>query len=90
MEASKERIAIMTEEERQKIILELEQEVLGHKPWNQSPKLKTKKKGNCEVCKEKLVDGDCPEHPPHIRMHQRSLEGRGNFPLTTNQKSDTV
>ena len=64
----------MTEEERQKTILELEQQVLGHKPWNQQPKLKTKKKGKCEVCGEELVDGDCPEHPVHIRMHEAYLK----------------
>ena len=63
----------MAEEERQKTILELEQQVLSHKPWNQKPKLKTKKKGKCEVCGEELVDGDCPEHPPHIRMHHQYL-----------------
>tara|TARA_Y100001938_G_scaffold120882_1_gene168009 strand:+ start:348 stop:563 length:216 start_codon:yes stop_codon:yes gene_type:complete len=64
----------MTEEERQKTILELEQQVLGHKPWNQKPKLKTKKKGKCEVCGEELVDGDCPEHPVYIRMHEAYLK----------------
>ena len=30
----------MTEEERQKTILELEQQVLGDKPWDQKPKTK--------------------------------------------------
>ena len=36
----------MTEEERQKTILELEQQVLGDKPWDQKPK--TKKKLNAK------------------------------------------
>tara|TARA_Y100000592_G_C5413938_1_gene289602 strand:+ start:862 stop:1077 length:216 start_codon:yes stop_codon:yes gene_type:complete len=63
----------MTEEERQKTILELEQEVLGFKPWNQKPKLKTNKKGKCEICGWELVDGDCPEHATHIRMHHNYL-----------------
>ena len=64
----------MTEEERQKTILELEQEVLGHKPYGIKPKLKTKKKGDCEVCGVRLVDGDCPEHPVYIRMHHHYLQ----------------
>tara|TARA_Y100001938_G_C7768589_1_gene272114 strand:+ start:90 stop:302 length:213 start_codon:yes stop_codon:yes gene_type:complete len=62
----------MTEEERQKTILEFEQEVLGHKPWNQKPKTKKKEK-KCEVCGNELINGDCPEHPVHIRMHHNYL-----------------
>tara|TARA_R110002074_G_scaffold280270_1_gene451681 strand:- start:660 stop:875 length:216 start_codon:yes stop_codon:yes gene_type:complete len=64
----------MTEEERQKIILELEQEVLGYKPWNTKLNKRTKKKGKCEVCGGKLINGDCPEHPVHIRMHHNYLQ----------------
>jgi hypothetical protein len=62
----------MTEEERQKTILELEQQVLGDKPWSKKPK--TKKKAKCEVCGGKLINGDCPEHAVHIRMHHQYLK----------------
>lgn len=64
----------MTEEERQKTILELEQEVLGHKPWDTKLNKRTKKKGKCEVCGVKLINGDCSEHAVHIRMHHQYLE----------------
>ena len=47
----------MTEEERQKTILELEQ---------QKPK-------ECEVCGNKLIKGECEDHPTHIRMHYQYL-----------------
>ena len=60
----------MTEEERQKIILELEEEVLGYIKLNK----RTKKKGKCEICDGKLINGDCPEHAVHIRMHERALK----------------
>ena len=62
----------MTEEERLKTILQLEQEVLGDKPWNQKPK--TKKKAKCEVCGGELINGDCPEHAVHIRKHHQYLQ----------------
>ena len=54
----------MTEEERQKTILELEQQVFD-------TKLNEIKK--CEVCGDELINGDCPEHPSHIRMHHQYL-----------------
>lgn len=65
----------MTEEERQRTILELEQEVLGHKPWNIELNKRTKKnkKNNCEICGGELINGDCPEHAVHIRMHHNYL-----------------
>tara|TARA_Y100001973_G_scaffold24735_1_gene36954 strand:+ start:1303 stop:1533 length:231 start_codon:yes stop_codon:yes gene_type:complete len=65
----------MTEEERQKTILELEQEVLGYKPWNTkiNKRLKKDNKKNCEVCGGELINGDCPEHAVHIRMHHNYL-----------------
>ena len=44
----------MTEEERQKTILELEQEVLGYKSKSQ-PRV-------CEVCGNKLIKGECEDH----------------------------
>ena len=62
----------MTEEERQKTILELERQVLGEKPWDQKPKIR-KKERKCEVCGNGLINGDCPEHPVHIRMHHNYL-----------------
>ena len=75
MEVTEERAKIkMTEEERQKIILELEEEVLGHKPWDVKLNKRTKKKGKCEICDGKLINGDCPEHAVHIRMHERALK----------------
>ena len=52
----------MTEEERQKTILELEQQVLG-----------VKKPKECEVCGNKLIKGECEDHPTHIRMHYQYL-----------------
>ena len=63
----------MTEEERQKTILEIEQEVLGYKPWNAKLNKRTKKKGKCEVCDGELINGDCPEHAVHIRMHHNYI-----------------
>ncbi len=70
----------MTEEERQRIIQELEEQVLGEKiPYNVKlhKKLNLKKKKNkvenCEVCGGELINGDCPEHPIHIRMHHNYL-----------------
>ena len=55
----------MTEEKRQKTILELEQEVLGYKSKSQ-PRV-------CEVCGNKLIKGECEDHPIHIRMHHNYL-----------------
>jgi len=55
----------MTEEERQKTILELEQEITRHDTPSKE----------CEVCGNKLVKDECEDHPVHIRMHQRALEG---------------
>jgi uncharacterized protein (DUF983 family) len=54
----------MTEEERQKTILELEQQVFGSK---------IKKPKECEVCGNKLIKGECEDHPTHIRMHHQYL-----------------
>tara|TARA_Y100000310_G_C20276929_1_gene620720 strand:- start:124 stop:366 length:243 start_codon:yes stop_codon:yes gene_type:complete len=73
----------MTEEEKQKTILELEQEVCGSKlKLIKKPTLqeklerqsKAKKKRMCEVCGEKLTNGDCSEHPSYIRMHHNYLQ----------------
>lgn len=79
METSQKGTA-MTEEEKQKIILELEQEVLGDKiPYDVKlhKKLNLKKKKNkaekCEICGGGLINGDCPEHAVHIRMHHNYL-----------------
>ena len=65
----------MTEEERQRTIRELEEQVLGDKPHNakQSKRLKKNKKEKCEVCGGELINGDCPEHAVHIRMHPNYL-----------------
>lgn len=67
---------MMTEEERQKIILELEQEVLEDRPpydVKLHKRLKQNKNKKCEVCNGELINGDCPEHAIHIRMHHNSL-----------------
>ena len=64
----------MTEEERQKTILELEREVLGYKPWNSKQNKQNRKKAKCEVCGGELINGDCPEHAVHIRMHHQYLQ----------------
>ena len=70
----------MTEEERQRTIRELEEQVLGDKtPYNVklNKQLNLKKKKNkaekCEVCGGELINGDCPEHAVHIRMHHNYL-----------------
>jgi hypothetical protein len=65
----------MTEEERQRTIRELEEQVLGDKPYNvkQNKRLKKNKKEKCEVCGGELINGDCPEHAIHIRMHHNYL-----------------
>tara|TARA_Y100000593_G_scaffold74515_1_gene137217 strand:- start:695 stop:889 length:195 start_codon:yes stop_codon:yes gene_type:complete len=56
----------MTEEERQKTILELEQQVFSSKP-------KIKRKNKCEVCGGKLENGECLDHPVYVRMHHDYL-----------------
>ena len=58
----------MTEEERQKVILELEQQVLGDK-------LKTEDE-ECIVCGDKLIDGKCDDCPPYKVLHHHYLMGR--------------
>ena len=64
----------MTEEERQKTILELEREVLDYKPWNSKQNKQNRKKAKCKVCGSELINGDCPEHAVHIRMHHQYLQ----------------
>ena len=54
----------MTEEERQKTILQLEQQVLGDKLGFKNRR--QSKKAKCEVCGGELINGDCPEHAVHI------------------------
>jgi len=65
----------MTEEERQRTIRELEEQVLGDKSYNakQNKRPKKNKKEKCEVCGDELINGDCPEHAVHIRMHHNYL-----------------
>lgn len=55
----------MTEEERQKTILELERAVC--KPI---PKRRVAK---CECCGEPLIKGSCPDHASYMRSHQVAL-----------------
>jgi hypothetical protein len=64
----------MTEEERQKTILELERanckfpstaEDLGLQQHMNEPK--------CEVCDMELIDGECEAHPQYMRMHRRAI-----------------
>ena len=56
----------MTEEERQRIIRELEAQVLGS--TKEQDKIK-----KCEVCGQELIKGDCLDHALHIRMHHNAL-----------------
>jgi len=64
----------MTEEERQKTILELERatcrfpstaEDLGLQQHMNEPK--------CECCGEPLIEGRCPDHASYMRSHQAAL-----------------
>ena len=57
----------MTEEERQKTIMELERAVCKPIP-KREPKVK-----KCECCGEPLVDGECLDHPSYMRMHRAAL-----------------
>jgi hypothetical protein len=57
----------MTEEERQKTILELERAVCKPIP-KREPKV-----NKCECCGEPLVDGKCLDHASYVRMHQQYL-----------------
>jgi hypothetical protein len=52
----------MTEEERQKTILELEQQVFG-----------VKKPKECEVCGNKLIKGECEDHPIDKNLSKKCL-----------------
>tara|TARA_B100000029_G_scaffold502961_1_gene579114 strand:+ start:251 stop:433 length:183 start_codon:yes stop_codon:yes gene_type:complete len=52
----------VTEEEKQKIIKDLEDQAL-----------KNKNTEKCEVCGDKLINGDCPDCPPYVRMHHHYL-----------------
>tara|TARA_R100000278_G_C5350316_1_gene121591 strand:- start:209 stop:445 length:237 start_codon:yes stop_codon:yes gene_type:complete len=77
----------LTEEEKQKVILELEQEVLGDKiPYGVKlhSQLNLKKKKikpeKCEICGGELIEGDCPEHAIHLRMHHNYLMRMRNRP----------
>jgi formylmethanofuran dehydrogenase subunit E len=65
----------MTEEERQRTIRELEEQVFSDKPYSIEPNKRSKKnkKEKCEVCGGELINGDCPEHAVHIRMHHNYL-----------------
>ena len=58
----------MTEEERQKTILELEQQVLGNKSKTEEEK--------CIVCGDKLIDEKCPDCPPYKVLHHYYLMGK--------------
>lgn len=55
----------MTEEERQKTILELESAIC--KPISE-------RKPKCEVCGEPLQNGKCRDHASYVRMHQQALD----------------
>ncbi len=75
----------MTEEERRKTILELEEEVCKFptKPEEleaQKPKAREVESDECEICGDKLEDGDCYAHPQYVRMHRRALRNiRSNY-----------
>ena len=56
----------MTEEERQRTILELEAAVCKPAPKKQVAK--------CECCGEPLIEGSCPDHASYMRSHQAALE----------------
>jgi hypothetical protein len=57
----------MTEEERQKTILELEKAVCKSIP-KREPAIK-----RCECCGDPLVGGECRDHPSYMRMHRAAL-----------------
>ncbi len=67
----------MTEEEKKRVILELEQQVFGNKEESEvkSNKKKSNKKKEkvCEICGTALVEGECADHPSYIRMHHSAL-----------------
>lgn len=60
----------MTEEERLRIIRELESEVLSSKPPFATSRLS---KAKCEVCDSELVRGECSDHPSYLRVHVVSM-----------------
>jgi hypothetical protein len=60
----------MTEEERLRIIRELEDEVLSSKPPFATARLS---KAKCEVCDSGLIGGECREHPSYLRAHVVSM-----------------
>ena len=56
----------MTEEERQKTILELETAIC-------KPVFKPRPEPKCECCGEPLIRGRCPDHASYMRSHQAAL-----------------
>jgi hypothetical protein len=69
----------MTEEERKKTILELEQQVCKFPTKPENLKLDEPDE-ECEICQMKLINGECEAHPNYMRMHQRAMVGiRRNY-----------
>ena len=77
----------MTEEERQKTILELERanckfpstaEDLGLQQHMNQPKRsglqQHMNEPKCECCGEPLIEGSCPDHASYMRSHQAALD----------------
>jgi len=62
----------MTEEERQKTIMELEKAVCKPIPERRPRKETAVEK--CECCGEPLTDGKCRDHASHQRRHQQALD----------------
>ncbi len=58
----------MTEEERQRTILELES-AIGKPPPSRKPRVE-----ECECCGQPLINGECEDHPSYVRMHQQALD----------------
>ena len=56
----------MTEEERQRTILELEAAICKPIP-------KRKQAAECECCGEPLIEGSCRDHASYMRSHQAAL-----------------
>ncbi|MAG59229.1 hypothetical protein CMO96_00345 [Candidatus Woesebacteria bacterium] len=69
----------MTEEERKKTILELEQSVCKFPTKAENLKIDSPDE-ECEVCGAKLENNECREHSTALRMHRRAIRSvRNNY-----------
>ena len=79
----------MTEEERQRTILELERSVCRFPSSEEDLRIATSvghygndterglqqhmNEPKCEICDMELIDGECEAHPQYMRMHRRAI-----------------